>query len=59
MLEASDLRPTFAAPFGDMMLAGCFGLLQAMGDHLAELASMLRESLGGQPSNRAPWDVEG
>jgi uncharacterized protein (DUF1786 family) len=59
MLDGSNLRPTFAAPFGDMMLAGCFGLLQAMGDHLAQLAPMLSESLEGPPSDLAPWDVEG
>jgi hypothetical protein len=41
-----------------MMLAGCFGLLQAMADHLAEFATLLRDSLLGQPSDRAPWDVE-
>ncbi|MCJ7678645.1 MAG: DUF1786 domain-containing protein [Anaerolineales bacterium] len=58
MLSGSDLRPIFAAPFGDMMLAGCFGLLQAMADHLAEFATLLRDSLLGQPSDRAPWDVE-
>ncbi|MBI4236740.1 MAG: hypothetical protein HY688_05250 [Chloroflexi bacterium] len=29
MLEGSRLRPYFATPHGDMMLAGCFGLLRA------------------------------
>jgi uncharacterized protein (DUF1786 family) len=29
MLRGSSLRPYFAVPHGDMMLAGCFGLLRA------------------------------
>lgn len=31
MLRESALRPYFAAPHGDMMLAGCFGLVRAFG----------------------------
>ncbi len=30
LLEPSRLNPYFAAPFGSMMLAGCFGLAQAV-----------------------------
>ncbi|HEX2981767.1 MAG TPA: DUF1786 domain-containing protein, partial [Anaerolineaceae bacterium] len=29
LLRGSSLRPHFAVPFGDMMIAGCFGLLAA------------------------------
>ena len=29
LLESSSLPLTFAAPHGDMMLTGCFGLLRA------------------------------
>ncbi len=31
-LAGSALRPTFVAPFGDMMIAGCFGLLRAFAE---------------------------
>uniref|UniRef100_UPI002ADD6F2C DUF1786 family protein n=1 Tax=Tepidiforma sp. TaxID=2682230 RepID=UPI002ADD6F2C len=31
-LAGSALRPTFAAPFGDMMISGCFGLLRAFAE---------------------------
>ncbi len=53
-----SLRPYFPAPFGDMMIAGCFGLLAAVADLLPELAGPIRESLtssGG--SGTPPWEV--
>lgn len=53
------LIPYYAVPFGDMMLAGCFGLLAATADHLPELAEPLYRSLrGGDRRGKAPWDVE-
>lgn len=36
MLAGSALRPYFAVPHGDMMLAGCFGLLRALASRQAE-----------------------
>lgn len=33
LLRGSRLRPYFAVPHGDMMLAGCFGLVRAFADH--------------------------
>ena len=57
MMAGSGLRPYFAAPFGDMMLTGCFGLLAAAADLLPDLAPGIRASLyttGG--SSAAPWD---
>lgn len=59
LLQGSSLQPCFAAPFGDMMLSGCFGLLQAMGDLLPDAATAIRSSLADQAADRAPWDVEG
>lgn len=53
------LRPYFAVPFGDMMIAGCFGLLAATAEVLPELAEPILGSLrGGRGSLRsvAPWD---
>ncbi|MGZ3643281.1 MAG: DUF1786 family protein, partial [Ktedonobacteraceae bacterium] len=45
MLRESVLHPYEATPHGDMMLAGCFGLLRALADHEAALASFIRASL--------------
>jgi uncharacterized protein (DUF1786 family) len=47
-----ELRPYFPAPFGDMMITGCFGLLAATADVMPELAEPIRASL----YNLAPWD---
>lgn len=48
-----SLRPYFAVPFGDMMIAGCFGLLAAVGEVLPEIGESIFKS-GGRGS--APWD---
>ncbi len=54
-----SLRPYYPAPFGDMMITGCFGLLAATADVMSELAGPIRASLynnGG--SGVAPWDTD-
>lgn len=56
LLVGSALRPYFAAPFGDMMLTGCFGLLAAAADLLPDLAPAIRVSLFNAGSGVAPWD---
>jgi uncharacterized protein (DUF1786 family) len=54
----SALRPYFAAPFGDMMLTGCFGLLAAVADVLPELGATIRPALfGGGARGRPPWEI--
>ncbi|HEY5731170.1 MAG TPA: DUF1786 domain-containing protein [Anaerolineales bacterium] len=53
--SAPTLRPYFAVPFGDMMIAGCFGMLEAMGDVLPNLKDEIDASLQGGRSV-APWD---
>ena len=51
------LRPYFATPFGDMMIAGCFGLLAATAEILPGLAEPVFGSLrGGRGRGVAPWD---
>ncbi len=45
-LADSDLRPHFAAPHGDMMLTGCFGLLQAFAAKHPSSREEIRASLG-------------
>jgi uncharacterized protein (DUF1786 family) len=53
-----SLRPYFAVPFGDMMIAGCFGLLAATAEILPDLAESIYGSLRGRRGRGvAPWDV--
>ncbi len=53
------LRPYFAVPFGDMMIAGCFGLLAATAEILPDLADTIDGSLRGVGRHGvAPWDNE-
>ena len=56
----NSLRPYFATPFGDMMIAGCFGLLAATAEVVPELAEPSQGSLrAGSGRGIAPWDIEG
>jgi uncharacterized protein (DUF1786 family) len=58
LMQSSNLRPYFAVPFGDMMIAGCFGLLAAVADAMPEHSEPIRTSLSGAGgSGTAPWDV--
>jgi uncharacterized protein (DUF1786 family) len=51
------LKPYFAVPFGDMMIAGCFGLLAATAEILPNLAEAIYGSLrSGYGRGVAPWD---
>jgi uncharacterized protein (DUF1786 family) len=57
-LSSTVLRPYFSAPFGDMMIAGCFGLLAATAEIMPELAEIITGSLsGGRGRGVAPWDA--
>jgi uncharacterized protein (DUF1786 family) len=59
LMRPSSLRPYFAVPFGDMMIAGCFGLLAAVADVLPELGEPIRLSMQrAGSSGTAPWDIE-
>ncbi len=58
MMHPSRLRPLYPAPFGDMMLTGCFGLLAAVADLLPDLAEPIRASLSGEGgSGTPPWEI--
>src|ERR1700737_94288 len=46
LLDGSRLRPHLAVPHGDMMLAGCFGLLRALAARLPEFAPLVDDQLG-------------
>lgn len=57
--EPSSLRPYYPAPFGDMMITGCFGILAAIADVMPELAEPIRSSLKVDSRiGNAPWEVE-
>ena len=58
LMRGSRHNPYFAVPFGDMMIAGCFGLLAAMADVLPDdaMREAIRESLRGK-MGRPPWEV--
>jgi uncharacterized protein (DUF1786 family) len=56
--SSNSLVPYFAVPFGDMMIAGCFGLLAATADVVPELAPAIHSSLAGGGSGIAPWDID-
>ncbi|HEX7972786.1 MAG TPA: DUF1786 domain-containing protein [Anaerolineales bacterium] len=56
--STANLRPYFAVPFGDMMIAGCFGLLAAAADVLPELGEPIRASLCGVGGRGVPpWEI--
>lgn len=54
MMHGSAHHPYFAVPLGDMMLAGCFGLLRAFAGIAPERSELIAESLRGT-SRPAPW----
>ena len=59
LMRASSLRPYFAVPFGDMMIAGCFGMLAAVADLIPELRACIQDSLqGAGGAGTPPWDVD-
>jgi uncharacterized protein (DUF1786 family) len=49
LLRGSQLRPYLAVPHGDMMLAGCFGLLRAYAEHDATVREAVERRLGPRP----------
>ena len=56
--DDTTLRPYFPAPFGDMMITGCFGLLAATADIYPDLAGPIHESLKGVGGGAAPpWEI--
>jgi uncharacterized protein (DUF1786 family) len=58
LIRGTRLRPYFAVPFGDMMIAGCFGLLAAAADVLPGLAEPVRASLAGAGgAGTPPWEI--
>jgi uncharacterized protein (DUF1786 family) len=52
------LRPYYAAPFGDMMIAGCFGLLAAAAEVMPELTETVSKSMREAGVGRPPWEID-
>ncbi len=57
MLTGSTLRPHFAVPFGDMMIAGCFGLLGAVADCAPNWREEILTALSNTQS-APPWESD-
>jgi len=56
--DGATLRPYFAAPFGDMMIAGCFGLLAATAEIMPELTEAVSKSMREAGVGRPPWEID-
>jgi uncharacterized protein (DUF1786 family) len=48
-LRGSRLQPYFAAPHGDMMISGCFGMIAAFAHRYPEYAEEIEAALSGEP----------
>jgi len=46
LLDGSAFRPYLAVPHGDMMLAGCYGLLRAVAQRFPQFAAAIESRLG-------------
>jgi uncharacterized protein (DUF1786 family) len=60
LMRESSFRPYFAAPFGDMMLTGCFGLLAAASEVFPDMREVIQKSLTGGSrgdSGKPPWEI--
>ena len=58
ILHGSPLNPYFAVPYGDMMLAGCFGMLAAAADIYPAWADEIRTGLfTGVGVGKPPWET--
>lgn len=59
MIQASKFRSYFPAPYGDMMITGCFGMLSAAADLLPDYHDEILSALYRQkPTGIAPWDFD-
>lgn len=56
MMRGSRLKPHFATPFGDMMLAGCYGLVKAVGEVLPTYRDEITVTLGAG-REKPPWEL--
>jgi uncharacterized protein (DUF1786 family) len=57
LMAGSSLRPYFVAPFGDMMAAGCYGMLAAAADVLPQMGEEIHQALYDERRGAAPWEI--
>lgn len=57
LMRGSRHRPYFAVPYGDMMAAGCFGLLRAFVDVYPEWSEPIVRAFSNWIPSAAPWEV--
>ncbi|MCK5343610.1 MAG: pyruvate formate lyase-activating protein [Candidatus Heimdallarchaeota archaeon] len=58
LIKNTGLKVIYAAPFGDMMLTGCYGLLAAIRKVIPDYQKIINDLLypsGGK--SKAPWDI--
>lgn len=59
LMQGSSLPHYFAAPYGDMMLSGCYGLLSATADLYPEYSAEIRCALENRLENSPqPWSLD-
>jgi uncharacterized protein (DUF1786 family) len=59
IMANSAFHPYFPAPYGDMMICGCYGLLAATADLLPQRREEIMQSLlGSSEDAKSPWDVD-
>lgn len=56
MMKTAPMTAHFATPFGDMMLAGCYGLVKAVGDKLPDYRDEISAALD-QSREKPPWEL--
>lgn len=57
MMAGSRLHPYFAVPFGDMMMAGCYGLIRAAAEMFPQDQDEILTALT-QGRSRPPWELD-
>lgn len=56
LMVGSAHEPYFAVPFGDMMIAGCYGLVRSYADVFPDSKPEIMQALGDTPRG-APWEL--
>lgn len=56
MMKHSNLMPYFATPHGDMMMAGCYGLIEAASALIPNYQDEIVAALG-QGREKPPWEL--
>ncbi len=56
MMNHSEMPAYYATPFGDMMLAGCFGLVKAVGEKIPKYQDEISAALD-QSQEKPPWEL--